>query len=753
MAGGSATLKAFFAPKKSKAAPKRASEESTSSTEAKDVAAPAAKKSKPEPAAPAGRLRRPDRGVRGVGRRRAHGRAARAKAAPAEAPAAAAPAAAAPAAAKPAAEAAKPKEKQAPVFANPGAKASPAAPDWADAGCVPYAAIAAVFEKIEATTKRLEIQGHVRDLLGQVMRHAPGDLTACVFLLCNKVAPAFENLEMGIGDSLLMKAVAHAFGKNAKHVLAAYREICAISGSKSQDAKIGRMQKLMTAATPVEARYVTRGLQGKLRIGLAESSVLVGLAHAAELWPTAAADAREDAAFANAEAPPDAHESLGAKRVLPKDARAAAADAVVKQCYAEAPSYATLCEGILSRPLWALPEACALAVGVPVFPMLAKPTKSVGEVLKRLGGIAITCEHKYDGERFQAHMLPNGDVKVFSRNLQETTKKWPEVQAVVRAAAEARGTKSFVLDAEVVAIDVKTGQLLPFQRLSTRKKEASVEDVTVDVIVMAFDLLFLDGESLLRKSLKERRAAMRGGFAPAEHKFAFADAVDVPASCDECDAAEHIQHALEASIVAKSEGLMVKTLEANATYEPSKRSLNWLKLKKDYLDGVGDSLDLVVVGAYMGRGKRTGVFGAYLCACLDADTGDLQSVCKIGTGFSDEDLKTLDAQARAMVLPAKPRHVKCGDALEHDITWIEPKLVWEVQVADLSLSDTHKGALGRVKEGRGIGLRFPRLLRSRDDKTADEATNADQVLDMYLKQDSVKDAVAEEEDDDDDGYL
>ncbi|EGB10375.1 hypothetical protein AURANDRAFT_36790 [Aureococcus anophagefferens] len=786
MAGGSATLKAFFAPKKSKAAPKRASEESTSSTEAKDVAAPAAKKSKPEPAAPAGRLRRPDRAASEASDddELMAAAPAAAKAAPAEAPAAAAPAAAAPAAAKPAAEAAKPKEKQAPVFANPGAKASPAAPDWADAGCVPYAAIAAVFEKIEATTKRLEIQGHVRDLLGQVMRHAPGDLTACVFLLCNKVAPAFENLEMGIGDSLLMKAVAHAFGKNAKHVkgeyekqgdlgivaedarkkqktlsfgakpkpllaakvLAAYREICAISGSKSQDAKIGRMQKLMTAATPVEARYVTRGLQGKLRIGLAESSVLVGLAHAAELWPTAAADAREDAAFANAEAPPDAHESLD-------DARAAAADAVVKQCYAEAPSYATLCEGILSRPLWALPEACALAVGVPVFPMLAKPTKSVGEVLKRLGGIAITCEHKYDGERFQAHMLPNGDVKVFSRNLQETTKKWPEVQAVVRAAAEARGTKSFVLDAEVVAIDVKTGQLLPFQRLSTRKKEASVEDVTVDVIVMAFDLLFLDGESLLRKSLKERRAAMRGGFAPAEHKFAFADAVDVPASCDECDAAEHIQHALEASIVAKSEGLMVKTLEANATYEPSKRSLNWLKLKKDYLDGVGDSLDLVVVGAYMGRGKRTGVFGAYLCACLDADTGDLQSVCKIGTGFSDEDLKTLDAQARAMVLPAKPRHVKCGDALEHDITWIEPKLVWEVQVADLSLSDTHKGALGRVKEGRGIGLRFPRLLRPRDDKTADEATNADQVLDMYLKQDSVKDAVAEEEEDDDDGYL
>ena len=432
-----------------------------------------------------------------------------------------------------------------------------------------------------------------------------------------------------------------------------------------------------------------------------------------------------------------------------------AAEAVVKQCYAEAPSYKALAAGVLAHPLWGLPEACCLAVGVPVFPMLAKPTKSVGEVLKRLAGLAITCEHKYDGERFQAHMLPNGDVRVFSRNLQDTTKKWPEVIDALKAAAAARGTSSFVLDAEVVAVDPASGQLLPFQRLSTRKKEATADDeVKVAVIVMAFDLLLVNGTSLLRRPLKARREAMTAAFEPAANKFAFATAVDVDGSVDPVEASEIIQQALEASIVAKSEGLMVKTMESNATYEPSKRSLNWLKLKKDYLDGVGDSLDLVVVGAYMGKGKRTGVFGAYLLACLDADTGDLQSVCKIGTGFSDEDLQRLDAQAREILLPAKPRHVKCGDALEHDISWIEPKLVWEVQVADLSLSDTHKGALGKVNAGRGIGLRFPRLLRSRDDKAAEHATTADQVLSMYLNQDSVKDAVKDDDDDDDDdGYL
>jgi len=201
---------------------------------------------------------------------------------------------------------------------------------------------------------------------------------------------------------------------------------------------------------------------------------------------------------------------------------------------------------------------------------------------------------------------------------------------------------------------------------------------------------------------------------------------------------------------------MIKTLAENATYEPSKRSLNWLKLKKDYLDGVGDSLDLVVVGAYPGRGKRTGVYGAYLLACLDADSGDLQSVCKLGTGFSDENLKAFDELARKKVLPAKPRHLKCGDALEADIHWLEPDMVWEVQIADLSLSSAHKGALGRVNAGRGIGLRFPRLLRARDDKGADQATSADQVLEMYLNQDSVKDVANDadaDDGDDDDGFL
>ena len=338
----SATLSAFFAPRPAKKkeeapAPKRHSEESTSSTEAKEL--PAAKKSKAAEAS-GGRLRK---------------NADASEASDDDADVLMSEAPAAPEAAAEAAAAEEPKEeepkeeepkeeekKKAPVFASQATKTKPAEPAWASTGSVPYSAIASVFEAIEATTKRLEIQGLVRDLLGSVIAFAPGDLEAVLFLLCNKVAPAFENLEMGIGDSLLQKAVANSFGKSAKvvkaeyeklgdlgivaeearkgqrfmnfgakpkalnaaKVLAAYREICAISGSKSQDAKVGKMQKLMIAASPLEARYVTRGLQGKLRIGLAESTVLVGLAHAAARWPSPAAAADEEKRLAEEDEDP-----------------------------------------------------------------------------------------------------------------------------------------------------------------------------------------------------------------------------------------------------------------------------------------------------------------------------------------------------------------------------------------------------------------------------------------------------------------
>ena len=432
------------------------------------------------------------------------------------------------------------------------------------------------------------------------------------------------------------------------------------------------------------------------------------------------------------DAPEEAHQYADKKASL--DKRLEAAVAIIKKAYSEVPSYDSLLDAALSVPLQEMYKACTLTPGIPVAPMLAKPTKSIQEVLKRLNGLRFTCEFKYDGERAQVHMQADGTTKVFSRNLLDTSEKFPEVPIYVKEACVESGVKSFVLDTEVVAFNRETGQFVPFQVLSTRKKtEESAETAKVQVIVEAFDLMYLNGKSLLNMTLMERRRLLKDNFRPVDGKFQFATALDHKEDGDTAV----LEEFLETAVKCQCEGLMVKTLDVHAAYEPSKRSLNWLKLKKDYLEGLGDSVDLVPIGAYHGKGKRTGVYGAYLLACYDTDTEEFQSVCKIGTGFSDESLKSLTESLNEHIIPEKSSQYNVSDALECDV-WFDAVSVWEVKAADLSKSSTHRGAVGRVGEPeRGIGLRFPRFERVRVDKRPFEATSSEQILEMYYAQDNV----------------
>lgn len=542
----------------------------------------------------------------------------------------------------------------------------------------------------------------------------------------------------------------------AQHVLGTFRQIANIAGASSQKLKVQLIQKLLVASTdPAETKYIIRGLQGKLRIGLAQSTVLTSLAHALSFTvpatvtvttatgiPKKEDDDDDDEADTTAE-DKNIHVFEDTSAAIEK--RLEAAVNIVKQVYSEVPSYDALLDAALKVPLVALHDTCSFQPGIPVVPMLAKPTKSIQEVLKRLEKQKFTCEYKYDGERAQIHKTTNGELKVFSRNLLETSSKYPEVPLFVQEAAAASTVESFVLDAEVVAYNPQTGKLVPFQILSTRKKtEESAATAKVQVIVQAFDLMYFNGKSLLTTRLEERRALMKKHFLPVEGKFQYATALDFDSDTGDDTALEQF---LDAAVKGQCEGLMVKTM--NDVYEPSRRSLNWLKLKKDYLDGLGDSFDLVPLGAYYGRGKRTGVYGAYLLACYDEETEEFQSVCKIGTGFSDEDLQTLSAELNKHKLAEKSSQYNVSDVLECDV-WFEAVQVWEVKAADLSKSSAHRGAIGKTGEpGRGIGLRFPRFERIREDKSPEQATSSDQVLEIYYNQDTVMGQ--EQDDDDEDG--
>ncbi|KAF8846362.1 ATP-dependent DNA ligase [Paxillus ammoniavirescens] len=615
---------------------------------------------------------------------------------------------------------------------------------WKVGAPVPYAALTKTFALIEATTKRLEKTSLLTSFfLLVIQRSAKGDtnsLLQVVYLCINKLSPDYIDVEMGIGESLLIKAISESTGRslavvksdlkkegdlglvamNSKagqktlfkpkpltvpFVFTNLKEIALSSGHSSQAKKVSIVTKLLAACQGGEAKYIVRSLEGKLRIGNAERTVLVALAHAAVLAEK---------------------EASGKKWSTEKlTSRLEEAANIMKSVYSELPTYDLVIPALLTLGITGLRSQCKLTPGVPLKPMLAKPTKAIGEVLDRFENKRFTCEYKYDGERAQVHKLEDGTVGVFSRNSEDMSKKYPDLVEQLPHCIKP-DTKSFVLDAEAVAIDKTTGKLMPFQELSKRKrKDVRVEDIQVRVCLFAFDLLYLNGESLLRRPMLERRELLQQHFQVVPGEFDFAKSSDG-------ETTEEIQAFLEESVKDGCEGLMVKMLESDAShYEPSRRSVNWLKLKKDYLAGVGDSLDLVVVGGYYGKGKRTNVYGAFLLACFDADAEEYQTICKIGTGFSEEMLQTHWDTLRPLELPMPRGDIKVGGA-KPDI-WFEPKVVWEVLAADLSLSPIYTAAQGLVEE-RGISLRFPRFLRVRDDKSADDGTGPEQIAEMYERQ-------------------
>ena len=377
----------------------------------------------------------------------------------------------------------------------------------------------------------------------------------------------------------------------------------------------------------------------------------------------------------------NAKKSMGEEAFLEECARV---EFAIKEAACESPNYGAIVEQLLETgtDTNALSKACHMRVGIPLKPMLAKPTKGVQIILKRFEGIDFTCEYKYDGFRGQIHFWRQDDekpvVKIYSRNLENMTAAYPDVIEFLAKSVPAT-VKNFIIDAELVAYDAVNKKILPFQLLTQRsRKNVKKEDLDTQVCIFAFDILCLNDESLLKRNFIDRRTILHKTFEVVEGRL-------MRAQYQDAQQFEQIESFLADSIKDCCEGLMVKTLTTNATYEPSKRSFNWLKLKKDYLDTeMGDSLDLVVVGADFGVGKRTGTFGSFLLACWNDDRERLETVCKVGTGFSDEALQAIYAELKDLVTDRAPPNLKFKE--KNVDTWVAPQLVWEIKAADLSLS-------------------------------------------------------------------
>mmetsp|Transcript_21480 Transcript_21480/g.55091 ORF Transcript_21480/g.55091 Transcript_21480/m.55091 type:complete len:616 (+) Transcript_21480:340-2187(+) len=601
--------------------------------------------------------------------------------------------------------------------------------------------MAEAFEVIANTTKRQEKASVLIEAFRAILASGqPGDLVAAVRLTANELSAPHEGLELGLGEATLKDVLREVSGKSkaaveklliecgdlgslavevrskvrslftaprltVASVLKSLKEIARVEGSKAINRKKGLVSKLLVAAQDNEPGYIIRACELKrgLRIGVNDSTLLTALAHAVHLH------------------------KLGSDGPELADKLEETAQAV-RQAFSECPSYELLIQAMLDHDLQDLPQHCHFKIGVPVKPMLAKPTNGVSEVLDKFSDCEFTCEYKYDGERAQIHVLEDGSVQVYSRNSESSIGKYPDAAEIIKRHL-LPGVTSIVIDSEVVAFDREAGKIKPFQELARRPRKVNPnnkDDLKGDLCVFPFDCLYANGKVLLHSTLAERRKALHESLRETPGECSFAKAKT-------SSQLEELQAFLDEAVTDCTEGLMVKAMDA--TYEPSKRSLNWLKLKKDYMEGAADSFDVVPIGAWYGKGKRTGFYGSFLLAIYDSQSETFQTISKIGTGFSEEALEAHSAKLKEFVIQEPRNYYKYGDsAAMRPEVWFDAKVVWEVKAADLSISPIHQAALGYVEPGKGISIRFPRLVKERDDKGPEDATSAEQVAEMYNNQ-------------------
>jgi len=357
--------------------------------------------------------------------------------------------------------------------------------------------------------------------------------------------------------------------------------------------------------------------------------------------------------------------------------------------------------------------------GNPIRAMLAQRLSAAAEILDKLGG-SCAAEYKYDGMRIQAHRTTDGQVELFTRRLERVSDQFPDV---VQLLADGLRPRRAILEGEVVAADPATGELRPFQEVMYRRRKHGIAEAARDVPVslFCFDLLYADGDDLTRLPYPQRRARLTQAIdaSPQLRLTTAPRADDAPA----------LEAAFEQAVTDGCEGLVCKSMAPTSGYQAGARGWQWIKLKRDYQTELSDTLDLVVVGALYGRGRRRGIYGALLLATYDPTTDTFPTICKCGTGFTDTELAALPARLAPLARPDRPARVNARQPAD---VWFGPGMVIEVLAAELTPSPNHTTGWGQVKDTTGLALRFPRFTgRYRDDKAPEDATTVAEAVQLF----------------------
>jgi DNA ligase 1 len=565
-----------------------------------------------------------------------------------------------------------------------------------------FSDVASVFEEIEKRSGRLEMTDVLATLL---VRADEAEIGKLVYLLQGIVAPPYLGIDLGVGERFAIAAIASASGyapgevekdykksgdlgdtaeallrkrkqtalttteMGVEYVYDAMLRLAKASGPGSQDAKIKHLTELLNNASPIEARYIVRFVLGRLRLGVGDPTIL---------------------------------DSLSVAK---------AGDRTMREPLERA--YSVCADmGYVARTLYTKPETIQsfhVQPFKPLMPALAEREDSPKSIIERLGRCGV--EMKYDGFRLQCHK--SGErVELYSRKLERMTDMFPDV---VKEAKKLKAA-DIIFEGEALAYDKKRERYFPFQQTMHRRRKHGIEEASKEfpLNLFVFDILYLDGEDMTGDSYRSRRAAVQR---------IFKGKVLQPSQMKLVRTAKELKGIFDDAISKGLEGIMAKDLEA--PYTAGKRKFAWIKLKKSYGKAV-DTIDGVVVGYYLGRGQRAEFeFGGVLVAVYNPDSGKLETVAKCASGFTEEEMVSLRETLEKMKTAKPPPNLDYNIEVDY---WVEPEFVVEVAFDDITQSPNHTCSMS---EGKGLALRFPRMVKMRDDKTIKEITTSDEVRRMF----------------------
>lgn len=583
------------------------------------------------------------------------------------------------------------------------------------------------FEDFTRTLERIEntsSQNEMVKILAELFKNLEAiEIDKVCYLVLGRVAPQFEDVNLGLSEKTVQSAISLASGApkteveeetrnlgdigevaskmvkttenpfkdyfnhsdelSVKDIFDGLRKIASTGGKGSQEIKKKTLASMLVEANEVGKKYIARLAEGTMRLGAGDMTIL---------------NALSVAFFGSKQKKSELEHAYNISSDIGLVAKVLETDGI---------------KGV---------NELEITLNRPIKAMLAQRVSNFEDIRNKIKSQDISAEEKFDGERIQAHKNGN-NVKLYSRRLTDVTRQFPDLVENIKKYVK---VEKAILDGETMAYDFENDLFGSFQILMRRRRKYDVKEYRkkIPVRYMLFDVLYVDGESFLHKNYPERHAKLETLL--DESKYIALANRRVSSDMDAID--DFFQECINKNL----EGIVCKSCADDSYYHAGGRDWTWIKWKKEYITKLSDTLDLVIIGAYAGRGRRSGTFGALLCASYNHKEDTFETVTKLGTGFSDEQLADMPEKLANAKVDKRPARAVVTKEIKPDF-WFTPKYVVEVLGSEVTKSPVHT-CNWKENEKQGLALRFPRFIRWREEKSPEQATTTEEIEQMYKGQ-------------------